>query len=45
MSDESRTEGKIGVRIYLKYLTAGVNVLVLLILVLLNLFAQVQQAI
>ncbi|XP_017337542.1 multidrug resistance-associated protein 4 isoform X1 [Ictalurus punctatus] len=40
MSDESRTEGKIGVRIYLKYLTAGVNVLVLLILVLLNLFAQ-----
>ncbi|XP_026788988.1 multidrug resistance-associated protein 4 isoform X5 [Pangasianodon hypophthalmus] len=40
MSDESRSEGNIGVRMYLKYLTAGVNALVLLILVLLNLLAQ-----
>ncbi|MCJ8729846.1 hypothetical protein PDJAM_G00111100 [Pangasius djambal] len=40
MSDESRSEGNIGVRMYLKYLTAGVNTLVLLILVLLSLLAQ-----
>ncbi|KAF4079997.1 hypothetical protein AMELA_G00165440 [Ameiurus melas] len=40
LSDESRNEGTIGVHVYLKYLTAGVNALVLLILVLLNLFAQ-----
>lgn len=45
MSDESRSEGTIGVRMYLKYLSAGVGAFVLLILVLLNLLAQVQHAI
>ncbi|XP_060724517.1 multidrug resistance-associated protein 4 isoform X3 [Tachysurus vachellii] len=40
MSDESRSEGNIGIRMYLKYLTAGVNILMLLIIVLLNLLAQ-----
>lgn len=40
MSSESRSEGTIGVRMYLKYLTAGVNMFMLLIIVLLNLLAQ-----
>ncbi|XP_053354043.1 multidrug resistance-associated protein 4 isoform X1 [Clarias gariepinus] len=40
MSDESRSEGNIGFRMYLKYLTAGVNTFMLLILVVLNLLAQ-----
>ncbi|XP_060775099.1 multidrug resistance-associated protein 4 isoform X2 [Neoarius graeffei] len=40
MPDESRSEGTIGVHMYLKYLTAGVSALMLLSLVLLNLLAQ-----
>ncbi|KAI5613509.1 multidrug resistance-associated protein 4 [Silurus asotus] len=40
MSDESRSEGNIGFRMYMKYLNAGVSAFVLLILVLLNLLAQ-----
>ncbi|XP_030637683.1 ATP-binding cassette sub-family C member 4 [Chanos chanos] len=38
--EESRSEGTIGIRLYLKYLKAGANVLVLLGLLLLNLLAQ-----
>ncbi|XP_066522703.1 multidrug resistance-associated protein 4 isoform X2 [Hoplias malabaricus] len=41
MAEESRSEGTIGIRLYLKYFTAGVNVLILISLVLLNLLAQV----
>ncbi|KAI4886639.1 hypothetical protein NFI96_012768 [Prochilodus magdalenae] len=40
VAEESRSEGTIGVRMYLKYFTAGVNILMLLLLVLLNLLAQ-----
>ncbi|KAL7891061.1 hypothetical protein AOLI_G00005370 [Acnodon oligacanthus] len=40
MAEESRSEGTIGVRIYLKYFTAGVNKLMLLNFILLNLLAQ-----
>ncbi|KAL7825704.1 hypothetical protein SRHO_G00334420 [Serrasalmus rhombeus] len=40
MAEESRSEGNIGVRIYLKYLTAGANILVLVGFILLNLLAQ-----
>ncbi|XP_036396882.1 multidrug resistance-associated protein 4 [Megalops cyprinoides] len=38
--EESRSEGKIGFGLYLKYFRAGANILVLLFLILLNLFAQ-----
>ncbi|KAL6455854.1 hypothetical protein MHYP_G00357050 [Metynnis hypsauchen] len=41
MAEESRSEGTIGLRIYLKYFTAGVNMLMLLGFILLNLLAQV----
>ncbi|XP_041834872.1 ATP-binding cassette sub-family C member 4-like [Melanotaenia boesemani] len=39
--EESRAEGNIGVRLYLKYLRAGANIMVLLLVILVNLLAQV----
>lgn len=39
MAEESRSEGTIGLRLYLKYFRAGANIVVLLSLVLLNLLA------
>uniref|UniRef100_A0A674F3Y4 ATP binding cassette subfamily C member 4 (PEL blood group) n=1 Tax=Salmo trutta TaxID=8032 RepID=A0A674F3Y4_SALTR len=41
MLEESRSEGSIGLHLYLKYFRAGANVLVLLALVFLNLLAHV----
>ena len=41
MTEESRSEGTIGLRLYLKYFRAGANFLVLLALLLLNLLAHV----
>ncbi len=41
MPEESRAQGTIGVRMYVKYLTAGANVLVLLTVILINILAQV----
>ncbi|CAL8307591.1 unnamed protein product [Merluccius merluccius] len=40
VAEESRTEGNIGAGLYFKYLRAGANVMVLLVLILVNLFAQ-----
>uniref|UniRef100_A0A4W4ENF7 Cystic fibrosis transmembrane conductance regulator n=1 Tax=Electrophorus electricus TaxID=8005 RepID=A0A4W4ENF7_ELEEL len=42
VAEESRSEGTIGIHMYLKYLRAGANILMLIVLVLLNLLAQVQ---
>ncbi|KAM3608366.1 uncharacterized protein V6R79_023940 [Siganus canaliculatus] len=39
--EESRSEGNVGLRIYVKYFRAGANFLVLLVLVLLNILAQI----
>ncbi|KAJ8389751.1 hypothetical protein AAFF_G00114570 [Aldrovandia affinis] len=39
--EESRSEGNIKLSLYVKYFRAGANILVLIILILLNLFAQV----
>ncbi|XP_067113164.1 ATP-binding cassette sub-family C member 4-like [Osmerus mordax] len=41
MTEESRSEGTIGLRLYLKYFRAGANFLVLLALLLLNLLAHI----
>ncbi|XP_026869463.2 multidrug resistance-associated protein 4 isoform X2 [Electrophorus electricus] len=41
VAEESRSEGTIGIHMYLKYLRAGANILMLIVLVLLNLLAQV----
>ncbi|KAJ8252922.1 hypothetical protein GJAV_G00207050 [Gymnothorax javanicus] len=41
MVEETRSEGKIGLSLYMKFFRAGANVLVLLLLLALNLFAQV----
>uniref|UniRef100_A0A1A7XAW0 Multidrug resistance-associated protein 4 n=2 Tax=Nothobranchiidae TaxID=405002 RepID=A0A1A7XAW0_9TELE len=41
MSEESRAQGNIGLGLYMKYLRAGANILVLLVVVLVNLLAQV----
>lgn len=41
--EESRAQGTIGMKMYLKYLRAGANIVVLLFAVLVNLLAQVQQ--
>lgn len=40
--EESRGQGTIGTKLYLKYLQAGANVAVLLFVILVNLLAQVQ---
>lgn len=44
--EESRAQGNIGFKLYLKYLTAGAHVLTLLLVALFNILAQVcgQQA-
>lgn len=39
--EESRAQGTIGLKMYLKYLRAGANIFVLLLAVLINLLAQV----
>lgn len=44
VAEESRAQGTIGVGLYVKYLTAGANIVVLLIVILINLLAQVQEA-
>ncbi|XP_071783118.2 ATP-binding cassette sub-family C member 4-like isoform X1 [Centroberyx gerrardi] len=41
MEEESRSEGTIGLRLYVKYFRAGANFLVLLILILLNILAHI----
>ncbi|KAI3366042.1 hypothetical protein L3Q82_009871, partial [Scortum barcoo] len=41
VAEESRAQGTIGVSLYVKYLTAGANVVVLLVVMLLNILAQV----
>uniref|UniRef100_A0AAY4E1J1 Multidrug resistance-associated protein 4 n=1 Tax=Denticeps clupeoides TaxID=299321 RepID=A0AAY4E1J1_9TELE len=43
VAEETRSEGTIGIRLYLKYFRAGANVLVLITVMLLNLLAQVQR--
>ena len=44
MAEESRSEGTIGLRLYLQYLTAGAHWLLLLSLIPLNLLAHVSTA-
>lgn len=39
--EESRAQGNIGFKLYLKYLTAGAHVLTLLLVILFNILAQV----
>lgn len=39
--EESRAQGTIGLRLYVKYLKAGANVMVLLFVILINILAQV----
>lgn len=39
--EESRAQGTIGVKLYMKYLRAGGNIAALLIVVLINILAQV----
>ena len=41
VAEESRAQGTIGVSLYVKYLRAGANILVLLFVMLINLLAQV----
>uniref|UniRef100_A0AAY4E1V3 Multidrug resistance-associated protein 4 n=1 Tax=Denticeps clupeoides TaxID=299321 RepID=A0AAY4E1V3_9TELE len=41
VAEETRSEGTIGIRLYLKYFRAGANVLVLITVMLLNLLAQI----
>ncbi|KAI1899161.1 hypothetical protein AGOR_G00058700 [Albula goreensis] len=41
IAEESRSEGKISLSLYVRFFRAGANILVLLFLILLNLFAQV----
>lgn len=41
MAEESRAQGTIGVSLYVKYLRAGANVVFLLLVILINLLAQV----
>ncbi|XP_073318323.1 ATP-binding cassette sub-family C member 4-like [Pagrus major] len=41
VAEESRAQGTIGVSLYMKYLRAGANILVLLFVVLINILAQV----
>lgn len=40
--EESRAQGTIGLRLYVKYLKAGANVMVLLFVILINILAQVE---
>lgn len=42
MVEETRSEGTIGFRMYWKYFRAGANVIMLVLLVLVNLLAQVK---
>lgn len=42
MAEETRVEGNVGSRIYLKYFTAGCNLLVLLLILLLSVVAEVR---
>lgn len=42
-AEETRAQGTIGIRMYVKYLTAGANIVVLLAVVLLNIMAQVHK--
>lgn len=39
--EESRAEGNIGLKIYAQYLRSGANVVVLLVVLLINILAQV----
>nr|XP_046237998.1 ATP-binding cassette sub-family C member 4-like isoform X2 [Scatophagus argus] len=41
VAEESRAQGTIGVKLYVKYLTAGANIVALLAVILLNIMAQV----
>lgn len=41
--EESRAQGTIGVKLYVKYLTAGANIMVLLLVILINILAQVRR--
>ncbi len=41
MAEETRVEGSVGSHIYLKYFTAGCNLVVLLVIVLLSVTAEV----
>lgn len=41
VAEETRLEGTIGLRMYWKYFKAGANIIMLILLVLLNLLAQV----
>lgn len=41
VAEESRAQGTIGVSLYVKYLRAGANIAVLLIVLLVNILAQV----
>lgn len=42
VAEESSAQGNIGVRLYVKYLKAGAGVVLLLIVIALNLLAQVR---
>lgn len=41
LAEESRAEGTIGVSLYVKYLRAGASIVVLLVVILINILAQV----
>lgn len=43
VAEESRAQGNIGVSLYVKYLRAGANILVLLLVILVNILAQVRK--